>query len=74
MFVFDAGNDDRLAPLEPTITLKQPTTQVIMPGTVLEATLHFYDQQLGRTVYKHSWLKRVWYTSTIGRRFWTATG
>lgn len=74
MFVFDTGTDDVLAPMEQTITLKRPTTQVILPGTVLEATLHFYDQQLGRTVYRHNWLKRVWYTSQIGRHFWTVTG
>jgi hypothetical protein len=63
--------DNRVAPMEPTITLKRPTEQVMMEGTPLEATAHFYDGALGRISYKHGWLKRVWYTSRIGRRFWT---
>jgi len=72
-FVLEDFNDSVLAPKEQTITLKRPTEQVVMPGSPLEATLHFYDGQLGRTVYKHNWLKRVWYTSQIGRHFWTGT-
>lgn len=59
-----------LAPMERTIKLRRPTQEVISAGTPLEATVYFFNQQMDRIEYKHGWLMRVWYTSTVGRRFW----
>ena len=64
---------DPLAPMEQTITLKRPTRIGISAGTPLEATVYFFDQKMGRVEYKHCWLVRVWYTSSVGRRFWKAS-
>ena len=57
---------------EAVVTLKFPTTQMIMVGTPLEAHCTFFNGQLGRVRYKHPWYKRVWYTSWIGKDFWKA--
>lgn len=51
-------------------TLRRPNWQHVMPGSVLEANLKFFDNRFSETHYKHNWIKRVWYTSTIGRRYW----
>lgn len=65
--------NELLPPMEKTITLKRPTQEVISAGTPLEATVYFFNQQMDRIEYKHSWLKRVWYTSRAGRLFWKAS-
>ena len=59
---------------EATIKLKHLNWQHVMPGTPLEANLKFFDNMMHEVHYKHSWWKRVWYTSRIGRRYWTRTG
>lgn len=55
---------------EATVRLRRPNWQHVMPGTVLEANLKFFDNRLHEVCYKHSWWKRVWYTSKIGRHRW----
>jgi len=59
---------------EATIYLKHPNWQHILPGSVMEANLKFFDMELAEIHYKHSWWKRVWYTSTIGKRYWNRSG
>jgi len=59
---------------EATVKLKNQNEFMVMVGTPLECRMTFMDQKLVHVRYKYSWVKRHWYTSTIGRNFWTATG
>lgn len=58
---------------EATIKLRRPNWQHVLPGSVLEANMKFFDNRLHEIIYKHAWWKRIWYTSTIGRHYWKAT-
>jgi len=55
---------------EAVITLKRPTTQMIMVGTPLEAYCTFFDGQLGRVCYKYPWHQRVWYSFLSRHGMW----
>lgn len=58
---------------EATIKLKNPRWEHIGQGSVVEAKLKFFDNELHEIHYKHNWWKRVWYTSRIGRQYWKRT-
>jgi hypothetical protein len=55
---------------EAVVKLRHPNWQHILPGSVLEANLKFFGNRLHEIHYKHSWWKRVWYTSIMGRKYW----
>lgn len=58
---------------EATIRLRHLNWQHVLPGSVLEANLKFFDGTLYEIHYKHTWWKRVWYSSRIGRDYWKVT-